>query len=117
MTTNVPLPDIDDIDPFSEADRECLTEVRSVLEKHGSLQRFGLTLLHQHFELAEDEVLVEEIDVDNRILTSRPKRITECENAVETAWRLDDQTVMARCQQVCERPTFTMARHAKKHYR
>lgn len=33
----------------------CLAELREVLGKHDRLNRFGITLIHKHFELSEDE--------------------------------------------------------------
>ena len=95
------LPNLDDVPPFSEADAACFKEVREVLDRHGALQRFGLTLLHQHFQLADDEVLVESIDVEGRTLTLRPAKRAETENAVETSWRLDSASEIQRCVQSC----------------
>lgn len=86
------LPDIDDVDPMGEQDRPVIEEVRSVLEKHDALGRFGLTLLHSHFELADDEILVECVDAENRTLTVRPRSTSEIPDDVEvtvTSWRLD----------------------------
>src|SRR5215471_10415730 len=85
-----PLPNIYEIDPAGPQDRACFDELREVLERHGALQRFGITLLHQHFEMAPDEVLVESVDTENRILTMRPVSAKPNERAVETSWRLDD---------------------------
>lgn len=60
------LPGIDDVASFSEADDACLQELQSVLAKHGAASRFGVSLLHSHFPMGEDEVLLEETDVDGR---------------------------------------------------
>lgn len=40
------LPHIDDVAPFSDADRACLNEVRAVLDRYGKTNRFGICLLH-----------------------------------------------------------------------
>jgi hypothetical protein len=45
-------------EPLSSADLAVLEEVRQVLAMHGALRRFGVTLQHQHFDLADDEILV-----------------------------------------------------------
>ncbi|MEV0374333.1 hypothetical protein AB0I10_31820 [Streptomyces sp. NPDC050636] len=106
MTTANPLPklpDIDDVEPASDTDQQCIDEVRAVLSRHGALQRFGLTLLHEHFDVADDEILVEEIDVENRTLTSRPQKVTDVGNSVATAWRLDEPTDIGRCITRCAR--------------
>ena len=86
------LPDIEDVPPLSAADEECLSAVREVLRQHGALQRFGVALLHSHFPLDADEVLLEEVDVERRVLTHRVasrRDLTEV-NVVGTIWRLDD---------------------------
>ncbi len=49
------LTHIADVEPIGESDAECLEEIRSVLEKHNCLGRFGSTLLHSHFDLQNDE--------------------------------------------------------------
>jgi hypothetical protein len=97
-----PLPDIDDIRPVDDTDQVIFDEVRAVLARHGALQRFGLTLLHQHFDTAEDETLVENIDKESRTLTLRPKVVTDPGRSVETSWRLDDPTAQRRCETLCE---------------
>lgn len=116
MTTSGRFPDIDEVAPFSESDQACFDEIRSVLEKHGALQRFGLTLLHDHFDIAEDEVLVEDIDAENRILTSRPQKITGTVDAIETSWRLDDPQGRSRCRSVCVNDPVTWTGHSRRHY-
>ena len=58
------LPHIDDIDPLNVGDHKCMEELRDVLEKHGKLSRFGITLLHRHFDLSDGEILVEYTDTD-----------------------------------------------------
>lgn len=62
------LPDINDVDPLSPADHACIEEIREVLLRRGCLQRFGLMLLHRHFPLSDDEILVESIDVQTESL-------------------------------------------------
>lgn len=111
------LPDIDEVAPMSEADQPCLAEIRAVLAKYDALQRFGVVLLHEHFEVADDEVLVETIDVETRTLTSRPEKIAELSqySSVETSWRLDDLDAMARCTTACRPASFTEARHKRVH--
>jgi hypothetical protein len=111
------LPDIDEVPPLSEADQPCLDEIRAVLVKHDALLRFGVALLHEHFEVADDEILVETIDVASRTLTSRPEKIADLGHyrSVETSWRLDDRTAMARCTSACRPASFTEARHKQVH--
>lgn len=63
---------IDDVKPIDDADAPCLEEIRQVLEKHGALTRFGVSLLHSHFDLAEDEMMLETTDQDKREHRVRP---------------------------------------------
>lgn len=110
------LRDIDEVEPLGPQDKACVDEVRAVLARYDALQRFGLTLLHDHFPVADDEVLVEEIDVESRILVSRPEKISPDDRAVETSWRLDDMTGMARCRTVCKPDPVTWTGHSRRHY-
>jgi hypothetical protein len=48
---------INDVTPLNEADASMVEEVIGVLARHNARDRFGLMLLHQHFPVAEDEVL------------------------------------------------------------
>jgi hypothetical protein len=68
------LLDITEVRPLDESDLPVLDELREVLERHGALDRFGLNLLHDHFPVADDEVLVEVCDTEQRTLTIRPLR-------------------------------------------
>ncbi len=84
------LKDIEDVEPINDSDLECLAEVRDVLAKHGKRERFGVALLHKHFDMEEGEVLVEETDKDARELTIRPMKQDEAGNTVPTIWKLGD---------------------------
>jgi uncharacterized protein YejL (UPF0352 family) len=94
------LPDITHAVPLSDADKELVQELTAVLEKHNALGRLGLTLLHQHFTIHEDELLSEEVDEKARTLTTRPVKKEELRNVhyKETAWRLDTGAPLAACQ-------------------
>lgn len=90
-----------DVDPLGEADLPCLLEIRSVLERHGRLDRLGVTLLHRHFELADDEIMVEEIDFEQRRLVVRPQRREDIGPCVETSWQLDGESLQSCAKQHC----------------
>ncbi len=107
MTSLATLPDVTDVARLSESDASCLAELREVLTRHGNLTRFGLTLLHQHFELADDEILVETCDEERRVLTSRPMKRSEIEgrSVLDTSWRLDTQDALAKCVETCVGPS------------
>lgn len=89
MSEHVPtLPDIDNVNPMSEADSLCLQELRKTLVKYGVESRFGVCLLHEHFSLSDDEILVEICDTDTRTLTTGPVHKSLVDGKVmETGWR------------------------------
>jgi len=85
------LPNIDDLDVLTERDEQCLKEIKGVLERHNRTRKFGITLLHSHFVLNDDEVFLEHTDAVARTLVSRPITITEIANKPyrPTVWRFD----------------------------
>jgi hypothetical protein len=97
------LKDIDDIEPINNGDLECLAEVREVLKKHGKRDRFGVALLHKHFEMEDGELLVETTDRETRHLTIRPVKQEEAGGTVPTIWMLTDGEgqAMVLCKNCC----------------
>jgi hypothetical protein len=97
------LKDIHDVDPVNDSDLPCLAAVREVLKKHGRQDRFGVALLHKHFDMGEDEILVEETDVAGRVLTIKPVKQATAGKTIETIWHLADgeQRAMLGCRQYC----------------
>ena len=93
------LPNIDEVGPFSEDDEACFEEIKQVLTKHGRLQRFGVCLLHAHFPITGDEVLVESCDPSTRTLTTRPVNRAQFGRTkpIETSWRLDTGEALGTC--------------------
>jgi hypothetical protein len=92
---------IDDVRPIDHRDAACLEEIRLVLAKHANLDRFGIALLHSHFQLADDELLLETTDVEQREHWVRPVKKSDLEEA-----GLEPQTTILRfdesgCSQVC----------------
>jgi hypothetical protein len=70
----VALPDIDltSAGLLAVDDYLCLAEIgRRLVEKHAN-ERFGVTLLHSHFPVRDDEILVEEVHSDPQLITLRP---------------------------------------------
>lgn len=97
------LRDIDEVEPVNESDYDCLREVRDVLKRHGKQERFGVALLHKHFDMADDELLIEYSDPAARVLTIKPVKQTAAGKTIETIWMLGDgeNTVMLGCRQYC----------------
>ena len=111
------LPYIDDIEPIDRDDMACMRELRSVLEKHGKLKRFGVTLLHKHFDLEPTECLVETTHPHQRELTLKPEvqSTRDGVDIIETAWRLDSETAIMECVSMC-RPVGSSG-HRPTHWR
>ncbi|WP_077920566.1 hypothetical protein [Spirosoma sp. 209] len=98
------LTDIHDVEPLNDSDYDCLTEIRDVLKKHGRQERFGVMLLHKHFDIASDEVLVEYTDIAGRMQTIKPeKKGSTLLNTIETSWILGDgdRIAMTICNTRC----------------
>ena len=97
------LPDISEVEPRSAKDDFLFQEVKDVLKKHNALSRFGLNLLHDHFPISDNEVLVESCDHNQRILTMKVVNKSEILglNVIETNWRLDNDKVIAGCTGCC----------------
>jgi hypothetical protein len=95
----------DKVEPFSETDKACMEDLREVLRKHNKLDRFGVTLLHKHFDITDDEMLVETVDEIKRIQTARPMKKSEIATLdgqmVETCWSLQEGAAMRVCKRVC----------------
>ena len=85
------LQDIDDVRPIDDSDAACLEEIRLVLSKYGNLDRFGIALLHSHFQVADDEMMVETTDVGQREHWVRPFKRSHLEQA-----GLEPQTTILR---------------------
>lgn len=96
------LSDIEAVDhELTSADAACLAELRAVLQKHQRLDRFGVTLLHKHFELSEDECLLETVDIDGRRLLVQPVLRSALPPAVQTQWRLASNEPTQWCSSYC----------------
>jgi len=116
------LADIHDVKPLDERDNACLDAIREVLERFGCLDRFGVNLLHKHFEMADDEVLVEEVDGASRKLVTQPVKISllqsEMASAYQTQWhwqRGADGAVALVCVMRCFPGNYESPGHARQH--
>jgi hypothetical protein len=88
-----PLKDIEDVAPLGEADAACMHDLFAVLKRHGKIDRFGVTLLHKHFPMAEDEVLLERTYSADRRLVLEPAKVgsDDIERSVQTSWALSEE--------------------------
>jgi hypothetical protein len=113
------LKDINDIEPLNDSDKACLAEVRDVLKRHSKMARFGVNLLHKHFDLAEDEILVEFIDSETRTLVIKPVKKTEVGTVMETNWVLGDgeSQAMLACVVSCNWSTQGAVHTGQMHFK
>ncbi len=95
--------DIDAVEPLNPEDYACLVEIREVLQRHGHERRYGVALLHKHFDLEADEILLESSGPESRTLVTRPVRAEGAGNPVGTIFQLldGDPESMAYCSAYC----------------
>jgi hypothetical protein len=68
------LPKVEDMQSFPEIDPRCICGIYNILKKYKLQDRLGIAMLHKHFELADDEFLLETTDVQKRTQLIRPAR-------------------------------------------
>lgn len=96
------------------SDDALFRELAEVLLKHNALDRFGITLLHKHFDIAPNEALLETTDT-----AAREQKMTVINRAdfdklgaVETSWRLGPNgEALWGCVCVPDRETGQCGRH------
>jgi hypothetical protein len=110
--------DLHDVPPLSEADFECMREIREVLLSHGKVDRFALHLLHKHFDLQQGEILVEYNDAGPREQYFRVEKATEdiLANSIPTTWILDSVRPSARCVCATRMGQGHLGRHETGHH-
>ena len=71
------LPNIDSpaMEALDDSDWECLDEIGGLLIAKGANDRFGVTLLHSHFPIGDNEIIVEEPRPFERAFTLARSRI------------------------------------------
>jgi hypothetical protein len=71
------LPNIDDTDAgtITADDQACLDEIGDCLLRAKVHSRFAVTLLHSHFPIDDDEILLEEAHSGEQMITLQPVRV------------------------------------------
>jgi hypothetical protein len=110
------LTGIGEVERRLDSEARLFGEIRELLKRYGVEKKYGLALLHKHFDLADDEVLVEYTDIENRTLITRPTPRSEASarNAVETIWSLESGTATTSCALFCYYYPST-GKHEQKH--
>lgn len=113
--------DIEDVEPMGEKDSDVLKELHGVLKKHGCLERFGIFLLHKHFEMDDGEMVVEYTDIENReqqlvVEKLSPENTSFSKSRIETAWKFstDSVTSVTVCVLRCYYNNGHRAVHSKE---
>lgn len=79
-----------------EADHILLLRISQAAEELGVQDKFVVTLLHTHFLLSEDEMIVEEIDIDKRTIYKKAvKKSTITGYSFPMNWRLEERGCIA----------------------
>jgi hypothetical protein len=94
------FPNINEVQPLNENDTPVMQDIYRVLEKHNALKRFGVTLLHEHFDLADDEIMMETTNVvkrEQRLVTMK-RSDAEQFDSIETSWCLETGVAVAKCR-------------------
>ena len=111
------LKDVDDVEPITDKDHDILAEIRDIVIKHGYQNRFGVCLLHKHFDIAANEVALETTDVERRISVVQvvPANDHLMESSLQTSWRFvaDEVQNATVCRKQCN-PVGT-ASHRQEH--
>ena len=111
------LPDIADVEGITESDCECIDAIRDVLVQYNAVGRFGIHLVHKHFDVAPDEVLVEYTDIDARTLHCKVEKrmaaLASDSKRIETMWSFVGDGATRLCDQQC---VYNNG-HANRHYR
>lgn len=110
------LSDINEIQPLMDADYDVLREIGDVLRKHRKADRFGICLLHKHFDLRPGEVLVEDTDSVGRVSTTKPELETgPAPSTIETMWRFrSDRVSITECVVRCKYDKGHPRKHGKE---
>jgi hypothetical protein len=88
MSIASPLPTFEHAAPLGENDSAFLQEVATVFERYGNIDRFGLCMLHEHFPVADDEILMETHDSQARTHAVRTIKRSDIGDAKDTMWRI-----------------------------
>ncbi|MDH6539741.1 hypothetical protein [Streptomyces sp. SPB4] len=86
-TARKPLPRFEEAEGLGPSDAAFVRDLVEVLDKHGNLDRFGLCLLHDHFPLAPDEVMVETNDPVARTLHAHVENRDRTRHVKPSQWR------------------------------
>lgn len=95
---------VTEVDPVNAADRATLEAIKKVLVDHGAVERFGIHLIHKHFDLADDEIVMEYTDEEARTQHTKVEKYADAFShgrPLETQWRFNRETASMGCVGFC----------------
>ena len=110
------LDQINAVAPLCEADAPLMKDLRDALRKHGALDRFGVTLLHKHFDMADGERLLESTNITSRTLTLTVVPGEYEAPAISTTWKFSEEGSDYQLITKCECPWDPLeGKHSGRH--
>ena len=109
------LTHIDDVSPLGDKDYAVLEELREVIAKHGYENRFGICLLHKHFDLKAGEIALEETDELARVSTIKAAQDDGGQNTIETMWRFGRESGLGPLVKKCVLRCHYFLGHKQRH--
>ncbi len=95
---------VTDVEPVNEADRATLDAIKAVLIERGAVDRFGVHLVHKHFDIADDEIVMEYTDEEARTQFTQVEKYADAfanGAPLETQWRFNRETASMGCVGFC----------------
>lgn len=95
---------VTEVEPISEADRATLDAIKAVLVERGAVERFGVHLVHKHFDIADDEIVMEYTDEEARTQFTQVEKYADAfasGTPLETQWRFNRETASMGCVGFC----------------
>ncbi|MHC8326174.1 hypothetical protein [Pseudomonas sp. LB1P83] len=86
--TQSSTPSFADARPLGAGDESFIHDLHALLERHGNTQRFGIFLLHNHFAIKGDEIMLESNDPAARTLHMEVVKRTDLPEGKFTSWRM-----------------------------
>jgi len=102
---DIPYMGSEELEVFTAEDAACFQDIRDVLVKHDALKRFGMFLIHKHFEVSDDEEMTECTDHAGRTLTILPRKKADIDRSVTipTNWIFTETEEVAIACCTCAR--------------
>ncbi|MGP6427116.1 hypothetical protein [Pseudomonas pharyngis] len=86
--TQSSTPSFAEAKPLGPEDTTFISELHALLERHGNINRFGVLLLHDHFSVKGDEIMLETNAPHARTLHMEVVKRTDLPAGKFTSWRL-----------------------------